>query len=223
MRAWTGWQVALGLIMALGPPFDKLGRPLRWDSPTRDVVRSGPPFGRTSSGQAWDVFRGRLRGDAGMWFDSAQFPANRTRAVNGSRCAGIVGCAGMTGAGRGLGSEPAGGGGSAAWDVFSRSGGCVQFWGRCVQFSGECVQFLAECVQFRGGCVHFGGRCVQFSAVRPGWGWGADGRRDSSAPLRCARNDRQRRGRCARDACVDGVTGCAGIDHGAGSRLKTPG
>ena len=77
----------------------------------------------------------------------------------------------------------------AAWDVFSRSGGCVQFWGRCVQFPGECVQFLAECVQFRGGCVHFGGAGVQFWVGPPGWGWGADGRRDSSAPLRCARND----------------------------------
>ena len=24
MRAWTGWQVALGSIGALGPPFDRL-------------------------------------------------------------------------------------------------------------------------------------------------------------------------------------------------------
>ena len=29
--------------------------------------------------------------------------------------------------------------------------------------------------------------------------------------------------RCARGACVDGVAGCAGIEHGAGSRLRTPG
>ena len=32
-----------------------------------------------------------------------------------------------------------------------------------------------------------------------------------------------RRGRCARDACVNGVAGCARTDHGAGSRLRTPG
>ena len=30
-------------------------------------------------------------------------------------------------------------------------------------------------------------------------------------------------GMCARDACGDGVTGGAGVDHGAGSRPKTPG
>ena len=74
--------------------------------------------------------------------------------------------------GRGAGVE------RAAWDVFSRSG-------QCVQFRGQCVQFLAECVHFRGECVHFGGRCVQFSAVRLGWGDGA--RTEGEIPrLRCA-------------------------------------
>ena len=33
----------------------------------------------------------------------------------------------------------------------------------------------------------------------------------------------ERTGMCARDACADGVASCAGIDHGAGSRLRTPG
>ena len=46
--------------------------------------------------------------------------------------------------------------------------------------SGQCVQFLARCVNFSAKCVHFGEECVQLSAGRPGWGWGADARRDSS-------------------------------------------
>ena len=52
-----------------------------------------------------------------------------------------------------------------------------------------CVHSVGRMCSVSGGCVHFGGRCVQFSAVRLGWGWGMEGRRDSSAPLRCARND----------------------------------
>ena len=127
--------------------------------------------------------------------------------------------------GRGWGTEVGRRGLGAAWDVFSRSGECVQFRGRCVQFSGECVQFLAECVQFRGECVHFGGRCVQLLAGRPGWGWGAVGRRDSSF-------GRLRAGSRGTAKWSDGGLGmegrsgrhwCAGIDRGAGSRLKTPG
>ena len=106
----------------------------------------------------------------------------------------------------------------AAWDVFRRSGGCVQFWGRCVQFSGECVQFLAECVQFRGGCVHFGGRCVQFLAGRAGWGWGADGRRDS-----LSRDLRNHTGDVARGRWLVKRAGGAGwgggLDRGRGWRV----
>ena len=139
--------------------------------------------------------QGGFFGDAGMWFDR------------------------LTMSGRGWDPEGGRRGVGAAWDVFSRLGECVQFWGRCVQFSGECVQF-------RGECVHFGGRCVQFSAGRLGWGWGADARRDSSAPLRCARNDSSGGGQPgpgmagagndvnagnASSACVAGSAGKAGL------------
>ena len=61
--------------------------------------------------------------------------------------------------------------------------------------SGQCVQFLARCVNFSAECVHFGGRCVQFLAGRSGWGWGADGRRDSSfGKLRTGRFGKLRTG-----------------------------
>ena len=141
--------------------------------------------------------------------------------VNGAaRCAGIVGCC------LGRWARRAGGGGCSVGrvDVFSRSGRMCSVGAMCP--GGECVQFLAECVQFRGECVHFGGRCVQFLAGRAGWGWGADGRRDSSAPLRCARNDRSGGGEPgpgmagagndvnagnAISACVAGSAGKAGL------------
>ena len=97
-------------------------------------------------------------------------------------------CGRLTMNGRGWGTEVGRRGLGAAWDVFSRSG-------ECVQFSGGCVQFLAECVQFRGECVHFGGGGVQFWVGRPGWGWGADGRRGSSfGKLRTGRFGRLRTG-----------------------------
>ena len=80
-------------------------------------------------------------------------------------------------------------------NVFSFLPNVSSFRPNVSRFRANVSQFLAECVQFRGGCVHFGGRCVQFSAGRPGWGWGADGRRDSSAPLRCAWNDNSGGGR----------------------------
>ena len=90
---------------------------------------------------------------------------------------GVFGDAGMwfdrlTMNGWGRGTEGDGLGLGAAWDVFTRLG-------QCVQFRGQCVQFLARCVHFPAECVHFGGRGVQFSTVRPGWGWGTEGRRDS--------------------------------------------
>ena len=47
-------------------------------------------------------------------------------------------------------------------------------------FRANVSSFWPNVFSFEGVCVHFGGRCVQFLAVRPGWGWGADGRRDSS-------------------------------------------
>ena len=65
--------------------------------------------------------------------------------------------------GRGWGTEGGRRGLGAAWDVFSRSG-------ECVQFRGECVQFLAECVHFPAECVHFGGAGVQLKYGRsPGF------------------------------------------------------
>ena len=165
------------------------------------------------------------------------------RAWTGSgQTLGALGSIGALGPGRGRrddgGTEGAGTGVGRGGDVFSRSAlvgdrgrreGEVNVFsrsGRCVQFWGQCVQFLAECVHFRGECVHFGGRCVQFLAGRPGWGWGADGRRDSSAPLRCARNDRSGGGEPgpgmagagndvnagnAISACVAGSAGKAGL------------
>ena len=120
---------------------------------------------------------GRLRWDrSGRWVPHSTSSGQALRGRRDVVRLGPPKTAGrLTMNGRGWGTEVGRRGLGAAWDVFSRSGECVQFWGGCVQF--------------RGGCVHFGGRCVQFLAGRPGWGWGADGRRDSSAPLRCARND----------------------------------
>ena len=80
---------------------------------------------------------------------------------------------------RGLRNDRRGRGVSATWDVFSRSGRCVQFQGRCVQFFVGCVQFPGQCVHFLARCVHFGGRGVQFSAVRAGRKWGTEGRPDA--------------------------------------------
>ena len=113
---------------------------MRWDRSGRWVPHS------TSSGQAPSAGSGRvLRGRRDVVRLGPPKTAGR-----------------LTMNGRGWGTEVGRRGLGAAWDVFSRSGECVQFWGQCVQFSGGCVQFLAECVHFRGECVHFGGRCVQF-------------------------------------------------------------
>ena len=66
--------------------------------------------------------------------------------------------------GPGRGRRDDGGRGmGAAWDVFSRLGECVQFWGRCVQFLGECVQFRGQCVQF------FGPMCSLLRGMCPLW------------------------------------------------------
>ena len=162
--------VRSGSIGALGPPFDKL---------------MAGPFGRLRAGSI---------GDAGMWFDSAirQTPARLT--MNGGY--EYVGsgwwevgvalvrwdCWVPLGPGRGRRDD----GGSGRGTGVGRGLGCVQAVGRmcsvlgpmCPVSGAMCPVFGRMCSVSRG-CVHFGGRCVQFPAVRLGWGWGTDGRRDS--------------------------------------------
>ena len=166
---------------------------VRWDRSGRWVPHS------TSSGQAPSAGSGQaLRGRRDVVRLGPPKTAGR-----------------LTMNGRGWGTEGGGRGMGVAWDVFRRLGECVQFWGRCVQFSGECVQFLGGCVQFRGGCVHFGEECVQFLAGRPGWGWGADGRRDSSfGKLRTGRFGGLRTGRFGRLAMNARGVGSQGCGPG---------
>ena len=136
----------------------------------RDVVRLGPPktagrltmngrgwgteVGRRGLGAAWDVFsRSGFGGNVFSFFKCVHFPADvftLAGQVFSFRWRALVG------------------------DRGRRDEGDVS------TLSGQCVQFLARCVNFSAECVHFGGRCVQFLAGRSGWGWGADGRRDSS-------------------------------------------
>ena len=124
----------------------------------------------------------------GVWFDSGPPPSTSLGQALRQAQGGLFDRLTMNGKGWSPGGER---GWGAAWDVFSRSGGCVQFWGRCVQFPGECVQFRGQCVQFRGGCVHFGGPCVQSSAAlvpsvqgcRYGTAWAGDrARKDDEIP-----------------------------------------
>ena len=61
----------------------------------------------------------------------------------------------------GMGHGGRGEGLGAAWDVFSGSGQCVQFFAQCVQFPAQCVHFGGQCVQFFGDCVQFSPTCVQ--------------------------------------------------------------
>ena len=82
----------------------------------------------------------------------------------------------------------------AAWDVFSRSGECVQSVGpmcsvlgaMCPVWRATVSSFLAECVHSRGECVHFGGaRCsVLGGAPWLGMGRGRKARFLGSAALR---------------------------------------
>ena len=69
----------------------------------------------------------------------------------------------------------------AAWDVFSRSGECVQFWGRCVQFSGECVQFSAARVPPHGPLWQAQSRLSRDAGMMVG----AGGRRGGAHPGMC--------------------------------------
>ena len=56
-------------------------------------------------------------------------------------------------------------------------------------FRADVSSFWPNVFSFEGDVSTLAGDVSSFLAGRPGWGWGADGRRDSSAPLRCARND----------------------------------
>ena len=46
-------------------------------------------------------------------------------------------------------------------------------------FRANVFSFWPNVFSFEGHVFTLAGRCVQFLAGRPGWGWGADGRRDS--------------------------------------------
>ena len=119
----------------------------------------------------------------------------------------------LLGPGRGRrddgGTEGVGRGMGAAWDVFSRSGGCVQFWGRCVQFFGECVQFRAQCVQFSAECVQFRGNVSTLAGDVSSFGWGAlvgdgAGTEGEIPRLRCAALEMTAAAGEVRSGCVRG-------------------
>ena len=181
---WVRWDC----WVLLGPSIRQAqGRPLRG---RRDVVRLGPPktAGRlTMNGRGWGTEGGR-RGLGAAWMCSLGRVNVFSFGGNVSSFRANV-----------FTFRP---------NVFTLAGQVFSFRWRALvgdrgrrdegdvsTLSGQCVQFLARCVNFSAECVHFGGRCVQFLAGRSGWGWGADGRRDSSfGKLRTGRFGKLRTG-----------------------------
>ena len=175
------------------------GDGLRWDRswrwvPAGDAGMTGARGRGTGVGRGFGCVQSVGRMCSVGWVNVFSF--GRMCSVSGRMCSLLRAMCSVFGGARPPSRPPSAGSGQVLrgrrndGEVSTLSGQCVQLLARCVNSSAECVQFLGGCVQFRGGCVHFGGRCVQLLAGRPGWRWGADGRRDSSAPLRCARNDR---------------------------------
>ena len=128
-----------------------------------------------------------MRGGVGGWEHLVRLGCQGWRVA-----LGVVGCywvpagdAGMTGARRAR---------DGGW---ARLGMCLVGRGNVFSFGADVSSFRANVssswpnvFSFDGDVSTLAGAGVQFWVGRPGWGWGTDGRRDSSAPLRCARNDR---------------------------------
>ena len=148
-----------GRIGALGPPFDRLRAGSATDSGPAHHERwirvrgLGLVGGRGGTGALGLLGAAGSRpgtpgtddggGALGMraWTGSLRWDRS------GRWDAGMTG--GTEGGRRGLG---------AAWDVFRRSGECVQFWGRCVQFFGRmCPVSRGMCPLWRAMCPVFGG------------------------------------------------------------------
>ena len=87
------------------------------------------------------------------------------------------------------------------------TGMCSVGWGNVFSFLPNVFSFWAKVFTFRPNVFTLAGEV--FSEE------GKSGEGREVRPERTAM--------CARDACADGVASCAGIDQGAGSRLRTPG
>ena len=105
-------------------------------------------------------------------------------------------------------------------DGFGANGGVGPGWGLCGGLLGRKATALTRWAAYGPGrgegdkCSVFAADVFSFRAdVFSGEGERAEGR--GVRP--------ERMGMCARNACADGMANCAGVDHGAGSRLKTPG
>ena len=177
------------------------GGRLRWDRSGRWVpwgfdrlrdrlrVRAGP--GMTSSGQALAGRRDVGRLERG-WAGAIEYGG---LGLTGGGVTLVRGCCWVphsTSSGQALrgrrddgGTEGAGRGLGAAWDVFSRSGECVQFWGpMCPVFGANVSSFWPNVFSFEGNVSTLAG---DVSSFRRGALVGDGARTEGEIPrLRCA-------------------------------------